>query len=229
MAGMAKPRRQAPARAAEPRSITTLQAALAVFLTFASPRMLAIQLVVALGIRPIFGPPGLGDLLIVAAVAIYWPLQEWFLHRYVLHMRPRELLGLRIDPIAARYHRAHHREPWRLEYVFLPGRMIVAMIPAHVALWLWLAPSHALALTGIAAFGGAALFYEWIHYLTHTFYRPRSAYYREIWRGHRLHHFKNERYWYGFTVPLVDRLLGTAPDPGSVPNSETCATLGIDD
>ena len=34
--------------------------------------------------------------------------------------------------------------------------------------------------------------YEWIHFLIHTAYRPRTSVYKAIWRNHRLHHFKNE-------------------------------------
>ena len=75
----------------------------------------------------------------------------------------------------------------------------------------------------------ATLLYEWVHYLTHTPYRPRSAYLRRIVRNHRLHHFKNEHHWYAFTAPLVDTLFGTNPEPGDVDLSPTVHTLGIED
>ena len=32
-----------------------------------------------------------------------------------------------------------------------------------------------------------------------------------LWRNHRLHHCKNEHYWFGVTMLSGDRLLGTAP------------------
>jgi sterol desaturase/sphingolipid hydroxylase (fatty acid hydroxylase superfamily) len=48
-------------------------------------------------------------------------------------------------------------------------------------------------------------------------------------RRHRLHHFKDEHNWLGFTVPYVDDLFGTAPDPSSIPTSPTVRTLGIED
>ncbi len=41
--------------------------------------------------------------------------------------------------------------------------------------------------------------YEWTHFLIHTAYRPSSRFYRAAWRSHRLHHFKNERFWHGVT------------------------------
>ena len=218
-----------PARAPDVRAIDTLPAALAVFLRYPSPRLLAAQWVVFVALRLALGDFRPLDLAIVGGVALYWPLQEWFAHRYVLHMRPRAVLGLRLDPAPARVHRAHHRRPWDLDHVFLPGRFILGAIPVHIAAWLLLAPTLPAALTGMVAFGGAALFYEWIHYLTHTHYRPRSAWYRRVWRGHRLHHFKSERHWLGFTAPAIDVLLGTSPDPKDIETSPTCATLGIDD
>ncbi len=68
--------------------------------------------------------------------------------------------------------------------------------------------------------------YEWTHFLIHTAHRPRSAYYRSIWRNHRLHHYKNEHYWHGITNTLSDRVLRTNPDQADVPRSPTARTLG---
>ena len=68
--------------------------------------------------------------------------------------------------------------------------------------------------------------YEWCHFLIHTPYRPRGRYYRSIWRGHRLHHYKNEHYWFGVTSTVGDHLLRTAPDQTDVPKSNTARTLG---
>ena len=66
--------------------------------------------------------------------------------------------------------------------------------------------------------------YEWTHFLIHTAYRPRSRDYRSVWRNHRLHHFKNERFWHGITQNLSDRVLGTLPDHRDVPKSKTART-----
>jgi len=51
--------------------------------------------------------------------------------------------------------------------------------------------------------------------------------YQGLIRNHRLHHFKNEHYWYGVSMLAADRPLRTAPDPESVERSETARTLGI--
>ena len=72
--------------------------------------------------------------------------------------------------------------------------------------------------------------YEWTHFLIHSKYRPRHAYYRLIWRHHRNHHFRNEHYWFGVTIDLGDRLLRTAPAKDAVPISPTAktASAGLD-
>ena len=71
--------------------------------------------------------------------------------------------------------------------------------------------SRRTALTGMLASASAALVYEWTHFLTHTGYRPRRSRFTKLQRRHRLHHFKDEHLWLGFTVPYADDLFGTAP------------------
>jgi len=211
------------------RTIRTLPHAIAVFGRFGSPRLLALQLVVLLVVRISLGRFGPWDAAIVAAVALYWPLQEWVLHAYVLHMKPRTVLGRRFDPEVARLHRVHHRHPWQVEHVFLPAALVAVLIPIHALAW-WIAlPTAPLAVTGMTAMGAAALLYEWVHYLTHIGYMPRSRAMQSIRRAHRLHHFKHEGYWYGFTAPIVDRLLRTAPPLQGLETSSTCRTLGVDE
>jgi sterol desaturase/sphingolipid hydroxylase (fatty acid hydroxylase superfamily) len=83
------------------------------------------------------------------------------------------------------------------------------------------------ALTGVATSYAMLTVYEWTHFLIHSAYRPRHALYRRMWRAHRLHHFRNERYWFGVTTHLGDRLLGTFPDRDEVPRSPTARTLGV--
>jgi hypothetical protein len=206
----------------------SLRAQAAFFIRHPSPLLIA-SLVVATGaFRLALGGFGLGDLLLAFAVMTWWPLQEWTFHKYLLHLRPIRVGRLRWDPMFARAHRAHHRQPWIVETTMLPVRVVLALIPITIATWIIAMPSLPLAFTGMASYAAMALLYEWTHYLTHSAYEPRSRYYRRIWKNHRLHHFKNERFWYAFTVPLVDRILNTDPGDGAS-RSETARTLGYDD
>jgi sterol desaturase/sphingolipid hydroxylase (fatty acid hydroxylase superfamily) len=104
-----------------------------------------------------------------------------------------------------------------------------------IALTVWALsfPGHALlggdrlagAATGLLTSYVILGLYEWCHFLIHSPYRPRGRYYRSIWRSHRLHHYKNERYWFGITSNLGDRVLGTFPDQTEVGKSRTARTL----
>jgi hypothetical protein len=81
------------------------------------------------------------------------------------------------------------------------------------------------ALTGVAASWLVLLLYEWVHFLSHVSYKPRHWPLKQIQRNHRLHHFKNEHFWYNVSTLGVDAILGTDPDPSTVPTSENCLNL----
>ena len=82
-------------------------------------------------------------------------------------------------------------------------------------------------VTGLVSGYGMLLTYEWTHHLIHSSYRPKGRYYRSIWRSHRLHHYRNEQYWFGVTVNLADHVLRTFPARDEVPASPTARTLGV--
>jgi hypothetical protein len=206
----------------------TVPGALREFARFASPRILAALAVGCAATRLALGGFSPWDLVAAGAVVALWPVQEWLIHVFLLHYEPRRIRGRTVDLLVARKHRAHHRDPWRLELVLIP-LPVYLYVPAVLAAVIWLAvPSPERAASVLSAYFALALNYEWIHFLIHTRHRPRTALYRRLWRNHRLHHFKNERYWYGVTMLGGDRLFGTAADPARVPLSATARTLGID-
>lgn len=182
-------------------------------------------LVAAGACRLALGGWGWGDLVAVTLLALAWPVQEALVHRFLLHWRPLVILGYTLDFKVAQDHRAHHEQPDVIDHVN-PGRTELAGAAALMCLVWWLfAPTLEIALTGIwvhAAMGG---FYEWVHYLIHTSYRPKSGLYRRLWRNHRLHHYKNEHYWYGVTRLEGDILMGTNKRKGDVPTSPTCRNI----
>ncbi len=199
-----------------------------------SPKLLATAVLVALGLRLALGHFSWRDLVWLAGIVAVTPPVEWVIHVYLLHARPRRVGRLTVDLMAAREHRAHHLEPAILDGVLIPAYavvMFVAMIAATV--WVMSFPIGlilggdrlAQAASGLVASYVMLASYEWCHFLIHTPYRPRGRYYRSIWRGHRLHHYKNEHYWFGVTSTLGDRMLGTAPEQSQVPRSTTARTL----
>jgi sterol desaturase/sphingolipid hydroxylase (fatty acid hydroxylase superfamily) len=206
------------------------------FARFDSPRVMAAFLAAILAARIAVGGWSWLDLAAAALLVALQPFTEWVIHVTLLHSRPRKLGPLTLDLPTARAHRWHHREPRVLEAVLIPGWMIAGFLAPVLAMmwllswpWVLLGGDHlALWLTLMAVSCVLVGVYEWSHFLIHTPYRPRSRYYRRIWRSHRLHHFKNEHYWFGVSSDAADQVLGTSPDHRSVPKSETVKTLGIE-
>jgi sterol desaturase/sphingolipid hydroxylase (fatty acid hydroxylase superfamily) len=219
------------ARYARARDLTLGQA-FGLFLRELQPKCLIAHLLGWVGYRVYLagqGDWGAWDILPIIAIFALNPFVEWLIHTYVLHHRPRKLLGLRWDYHSARYHRLHHRDPWDLRFVLMPlPAMVIGLASAALAFGV-IAPSPGLGATAMIMTAGLALYYEWIHFLTHTSYRPQGWFYKRQWRFHRLHHYKNERYWMGVTRHLGDLLLGTFPNPDAVETSKTARTLGLDE
>lgn len=167
-----------------------------------------------------------GDMLLVVVQVASFPLLEWVLHTALLHWRPRRVGSVTLDPLVARKHREHHADPRELDLVFIPMPTLVAAVAATVAVGLLAFPRLGLGLTFLVVQGALGSVYEWVHHLVHTDYRPRTRLYRAIRRNHRLHHFKNEHYWFTVTTSgTADRLLGTCPDAAEVPTSPTARAL----
>lgn len=178
------------------------------------------------------------DLAVPFVMIAAQPFVEWFIHKYLLHLKPFEFRGKKVDIYTARAHRRHHKDPSLLDQTLLhPSEILGSMF--------------LIALTAAPLFGGllalisgnaffplylSGLFwsyvglyrYEWSHFLIHTPYIPKTRFFRAIWRNHRLHHFKHEDYWMGVTSNLGDRALGTFPDQKEVKKSPTARNLGVE-
>jgi hypothetical protein len=213
-----------PARPADPTSIAE---ALPVFLRHPSPAILAGLLALALCARLWLGAFSPADLLPPLALLLFWPFEEWLIHVFLLHAKPFTWLGRRFDLALAQKHRRHHADPANLSILFIPLGSYLFSVPLLALFWYVVTPSLELALTGATCHLALGLRYEWVHFLIHTRHRPRTWWFRRLWRNHRLHHFRNERHWYGVTMLAGDRVLGTAGDEESVPVSPTVRTLSV--
>lgn len=160
-----------------------------------------------------------------------FPFIEWVIHVFILHWRPRRIAGVYVDSLLARDHRRHHVDPRDVPLVFIPWKALIwVILVVGVGI-----PVGVGRLAG-ASWGGVLSYlvvvavvlgvYEWTHYLIHSDYWPRSRTYKAIWRNHRLHHYRNEHYWFSITTAgTSDRVLGTCPDRSSVPVSRTAKNL----
>src|SRR5690606_3969946 len=164
----------------------------------------------------------LSDAAVAAGVLAFWPLQEWAAHKYLLHLEPTE----KRDPGFARAHRIHHQDPHDIERILLPIEVIRGAMPGT-----WLASrvlfpfNRRLRSTALATYATMAVAYEWTHFIVHTRVEPKTAYGKRVRKNHLLPHFRNENYWFGSVSPTIDSILGTEPDPESVPRSKTATDL----
>jgi hypothetical protein len=217
------------------RDVKTLSDARRQFSRKRSPRMIVGAIVAVAVLRITLGDLSWRDAVAVTAMLVVYPFGEWAIHVYLLHMKPFRLAGRRIEAPAARDHREHHEQPNDLGLIVLApkevAQLLLLAVPATIAVGalvvgLFAGPVPFGALVSAALAGYCAIFvYEWTHFLIHTAHRPRSRYYRAVWRNHRLHHFKNEHFWHGITNNVSDRVLGTNPEQSEVPRSDTARTL----
>jgi len=215
--------------------VRTLGGAWGEFRAKRAPKLIAAAIALALAARIALGDFTWRDVAAVAFMGVVYPFGEWAIHVYCCHLRPFTFRGRRIDLPTARAHREHHEDPHSLDLINFSPREALAIlglaVPTAVALGAGLAsllpgplplgPLVTALFTGYVLVGA----YEWTHFLIHTAYRPRSRYYRSVWRNHRLHHFKNERYWHGITNTVSDRVLGTHPQASDVRRSRTARSL----
>ena len=214
---------------AVPRRTSTLAGAARVFAGYGSPRIMAVIATATIIARVVVGRWSYGDIAVAGGILIVEPFLEWLIHVYGLHAKPTTVFGRKLDPLYARRHRMHHRDPRNVPLIFVPLPVLFGFLLVLGAIAYLAFPPLELKLTAYATMTTFFFGYEWTHFLIHSQHVPRSAIFRAIWRNHILHHYKNEQYWFGVTNPLADYALRTNPAKEAVPSSPTARTLGVDD
>ncbi len=191
-----------------------------------SPWMLSATLVAALVARIWVGDVAWTDAVVPVVMIATFPFFEWMIHVFILHSRPRKIAGVTIDSLLARKHREHHVNPRDIPLIFIPWKALLWILPLAVGISLLVFPRLGMGLTYLVFITLLGLGYEWSHYLIHSDYKPKTRIYKAIWRDHRLHHYKNEHYWFTVTTSgTADRVLRTFPKPEDVPVSPTAKNL----
>jgi hypothetical protein len=201
------------------RTLTTLRGAFGEFMRHPSPQLLAGELVILLVIRLAWPGWSVADVIVVAALVAANPFSEWLIHVFILHCPANDSLR---DKLAGVSHRRHHEDPRDLRFQFIHPSVIVGTMVFNALIVLgFRRPS---AVTAVLTATALVLTYEWVHFLIHTDYAPRHYLYRRLHRAHRLHHFRNEKYWLGVATRFGDRVLGTNPRKEDVEVSPTAKT-----
>ena len=207
------------------RSIS-LGTAFAEWIKHPSPWALFALAAGGLSARLVHGDWQVSDAILPAIMLAVFPVYEWIVHVFVLHWKPRRVGPVTVDSILARKHRLHHADPRDVPLIFIPWQAMLWIVPVTVAISVFAFPRLGLGLTYLFVISTTGLVYEWVHFLVHSDYRPKTKPYRAVWNNHRLHHYKNEHYWFTVTTAgTADRLFGTYPEPTSVPKSKTARNL----
>lgn len=161
--------------------------------------------VAALAIGFVFGVMAFSPLwIVIGALAFY--VSEYGFHRFAFHAKPSRLAFVR--RLQHRLHYDHHVEPDRLDLLFLPlwflGPNLAVTGVIFAILFGW-------SIVGSAMLGVllAILHYEWVHYVAHIPYQPRTRFGRFIKQYHLRHHFISEKFWFGVSNPSMDFVGGT--------------------
>lgn len=206
----------------------SLSGAAGIFVRCLNAQLIAAVLVVAAVARLVIGGWTVTDAIVAGVILALEPLTEWVIHVTILHLRPMTVRGRTIDLYIAKRHRRHHQDPRVIRHVLIPRPVVVRLLIFSVPLYWLVTPTLRTGLTALVTAYAMLLTYEWTHFLIHSSYQPKSWYYRYIHRAHRLHHYKNEKYWFGVTVHFADHLLKTFPERDAVETSPTARTLGVD-
>jgi sterol desaturase/sphingolipid hydroxylase (fatty acid hydroxylase superfamily) len=162
------------------------------------------------------------SLAMILLGALLFYLSEYGMHRFAFHAPPLPWPPAR--KLQHRLHYDHHVEPNRLDLLFLPVWFLVpnlAVATALVALVFGTEPSLS-ALFGMML---AILHYEWVHYIAHIPYQPRTRFGRWLKQYHLRHHFVSEKHWFGVSNPTLDGMFGTFHGPDAAEKSATVRKL----
>ncbi len=213
--------------------IRTIGATFRTFIGEGAPRAIITGTAIAVVVRILVDGFGFSDIATVGLGVLAVGFVEWVIHVHWLHA-PEDSRRMRKFRSGVS-HRQHHVEPESVGFLLLTAPDAIgymAVLTVWHATWpllfAWLigAPLFATYLTALATSYVLLGYYEWIHLLIHTNYRPKTRYFAERARHHRLHHYRNEQYWMGVTNTLGDVLFGTFPaDKSDVPLSGTAKTL----
>ncbi len=182
---------------------------------------LLVAAVLAIPLWSLAGGPSLSaGWLILGALLFY--LSEYTTHRFAFHAPPAPWAWMR--QLQHRLHYDRHAEPNRLDLLFLPLWFLGPLVAITGGL-VYLALGASAVAPVILGVLLAILHYEWVHYVAHIPYQPRTRFGRWMKQYHLRHHFISEKLWFGVSNPSLDFVYRTWREPKTVAKSATVRKL----
>ena len=152
-------------------------------------------------------PVSLSEFAIFLSMMVFWSLQEYALHRVVLHSK--------FNHIGKEIHQGHHEKNYFHISIDPPALLLGWLLVAHLIIKS-IFPWH-ICLSATIGYALSGLFYEWSHYIVHTKVRPPRnkwirSFFLRVRNNHMRHHLLDDDYWFAFSVAQMDDLFGTNPD-----------------
>ena len=145
--------------------------------------------------------------LIFFAGIVTWTLAEYWIHRWVYHVKTENKTLLKIQHMGHGIHHQYPKDPTRLAMPPVPALVLISVF--FGIFWLIMSDYAFIFFPGFL-FG--YVLYISLHYLQHLFKPPKFAPLNRLWKWHALHHYKYpESKAYGVTTNLWDVVFGTQP------------------
>ncbi|MEZ2364966.1 fatty acid hydroxylase [Bacillus cereus] len=154
---------------------------------------------------------------------VFYTLNEYMTHRFLFHIKPPKNTFLL--KMLRRLHYDHHVYPDDLKLLFLPVWFSIPSFTIYLLIAYGIIKSVTIALSFGIGMIIMLLVYEWKHYIAHRPIRPVTKFGRWLKKQHILHHYKNEKFWFGVSNPVFDFIFGTLKDGKDVELSETARNL----
>ena len=140
-------------------------------------------------------PVSLSECTVFISMIVFWSLQEYILHRVVLHSK--------FNHIGKEIHQGHHEKNYFHISIDPPALLLGWLLVAHLIIKS-IFPWH-ICLSATIGYALSGLFYEWSHYIVHTKVRPPRnkwvrSFFLRVRNNHMRHHLLDDDYWYAFSV-----------------------------
>jgi len=137
-----------------------------------------------------------------------WSLAEYWVHRWLYHVKTENKLLLRIQHVGHGIHHQYPKDPTRLAMPPVPALIILTIFFSIFYLIF-----HVYTVAFFPGFLLGYLLYISLHYAQHRFKPPRFQPLNGLWKWHALHHYKYpETKAFGVSTRIWDYVFGTTPD-----------------